>query len=122
MTTKETITNEVERLQSQVDDAVLIGISKERELAMMAMAQKGLLGQMKRFIEGLPAEALIRNAWVARDKNRDLHLFEIRPSRSDCKWLDLGYGCDTLDKDLEMFESLSWEDIPMQVELLIRKV
>lgn len=54
--------------------------------------------------------------WLARDKDETLHIFVSKPERKYCEfWYD-GYNNTTVEeKDLIDFDSLSWEDDPIEV-------
>jgi len=71
-------------------------------------------------IESLPKI----KGWVARFKNGHLWLFSKKPQRI-CIHFDRWYwGNGDAEKQLpnDMFPDLKWEDEPIEVELLIRKV
>lgn len=61
------------------------------------------------------------SGWVARDKDGNLHVFEVKPKRSidDCGWWDRDYKCSAIDKNA--FRDLKWEDEPVCVKLIIIK-
>ena len=60
------------------------------------------------------------HGWVARELNGALNLYEVEPARYKGFWWDRDYTSTCLDPDL--FPDLTWEDEPIEVELLIRKV
>ena len=57
--------------------------------------------------------------WVARDKDGCLYCYTSRPWRLDCDWR--GNGAIFL-KNKENFPDLKWEDEPIEVELIVRKI
>ena len=61
------------------------------------------------------------SGWVARDKDGNLHVFEVKPKRSidNCEWWDRDYKCSAIDKNA--FRDLKWEDEPVCVKLIIIK-
>ena len=70
---------------------------------------------LKSFKECTP----ISSGWVARDKNNDLHYFEVKPTRLETSWHDRDYMSIWIDSS--EFSELRWEDDPIKVELLINK-
>ena len=71
---------------------------------------------LKSFKECTP----ISSGWVARDKNNDLHYFEVKPTRLETSWYDRDYISIWIDSS--EFSELRWEDDPIKVELLINKI
>ena len=71
-------------------------------------------------VEGLPKI----KGWVARDKNGEIHYFQEYPRRVTeyelNHWWDRDYISMWIEKD--SFPELTWEDEPVEVELLIRRV
>ena len=59
------------------------------------------------------------HGWVARDMNNDIHYFSVEPARLRVKWWDRDYS--SMDVDRSLFDWLSWEDEPIEVELFIHK-
>lgn len=57
------------------------------------------------------------SGWVARDKNGNLHLFEMEPTRLIHRWWDRDYHSTGLDES--DFPDLKWEDEPVYVKLPI---
>lgn len=62
--------------------------------------------------------------WVARDKSGIIRVGEYKPERGDYepargKWCAYG-ECLTLPK--ESFPNLKWEDDPIEVELIVKKI
>ena len=62
------------------------------------------------------------NGWVARDKNGELNLFEVKPRRDENfgYWWDRDYQSSPIDENA--FPELTWENEPKEVELLIREI
>ena len=81
--------------------------------------------EVKEVQEEPASEDLAKNpelsGWVARDKDGNLHVFEVKPKRSidDCGWWDRDYKCSAIDKNA--FRDLKWEDEPVCVKLIIIK-
>ncbi len=69
-------------------------------------------------IESLPKI----HGWAARDKNGEIHVFEVEPRRScmEESWWDRDYVSVEIEKD--SFPDITWESEPTEVELLIRRV
>ena len=64
-------------------------------------------------------------AWVARDKFFDgLSIYSVaKPRRERGFWSnDSNKGASRMFINKELFQELSWEDEPIEVELIIRKV
>ena len=64
-------------------------------------------------------------AWVARDKFNDgLSIYSVaKPQRERWFWSNDGNkGASRMFINKELFPELSWEDEPIEVELIIRKV
>lgn len=52
--------------------------------------------------------------WIARDKNRDLYLYEREPIRES----DFFYSSyDTIEVDKNLFPEVTFENSPQEVEL-----
>lgn len=68
-------------------------------------------------IESLPKT----KGWVAKDKVGHVILFEEHPNREEFegKWCSI-YGSIYLESD--SFTELTWEDEPIEIELIIRKL
>ena len=63
----------------------------------------------------------ISSGWVARDKNNDLHYFDVKkPTRLETTWHDRDYMSIWIDSS--EFSELRWEDDPIKVELLVNKI
>lgn len=81
--------------------------------------------EVKEMKEEPVSEDLAKNpelsGWVARDKDGNLHVFEVKPKRSidDCRWWDRDCMCSAIDKNA--FRDLKWEDEPVCVKLIIIK-
>lgn len=81
--------------------------------------------EVKEMQEEPASEDLAKNpelsGWVARDKDGNLHVFEVKPKRSidNCEWWDRDYKCSAIDKNA--FRDLKWEDEPVCVKLIIIK-
>ena len=81
--------------------------------------------EVKEVQEEPASEDLAKNpelsGWVARDKDGDLHVFEVKPKRciDDCRWWDRDYKCSAIDRNA--FRDLKWEDEPVCVKLIIIK-
>ena len=81
--------------------------------------------EVKEVQEEPVSEDLAKNpelsGWVARDKDGNLHVFEVKPKRSidDCRWWDRDYKCSAIDRNA--FRDLKWEDEPVCVKLIIIK-
>lgn len=68
--------------------------------------------------------------WVARDKDGELSLYTHKPHRSNVpgwnheSW-DIVCGekefCDFLDLDPTLFPDLTWDDEPIEVEIVRKK-
>jgi hypothetical protein len=59
--------------------------------------------------------------WVTRDKEGTCVIYKVKPRRyNDEMWCSAGDGCIVID--LDIFKDLKWEDDPIEVELMIRKV
>lgn len=58
--------------------------------------------------------------WVARDKNGELHVFEVEPRRTNDYWWDRDY--DSLSLNKEDFPEIEWENEPVRVKLTITKI
>lgn len=63
--------------------------------------------------------------WVARDKDEDLWLYTDKPKRSQTNcWWEADTQTNPLDADevmlinRELFPDLSWEDEPIEVDLV----
>jgi len=64
-------------------------------------------------------------AWVARDRFYDgLSIYSVaKPERERGFWSNDGNkGASRMFINKELFQELSWEDEPIEVELIIRKV
>lgn len=66
------------------------------------------------------AKTPANNGWIARDMNNDLHYFDVKPVRMLTKWWDRDYVSMPIDRTL--FENMSWEDEPIEVELLFKEL
>lgn len=81
--------------------------------------------EVKEVQEEPASEDLAKNpelsGWVARDKDGNLHVFEVKPKRTmdDCRWWDRDYMCSEIDRNA--FRDLKWEDEPVCVKLIIIK-
>lgn len=92
-------------------------------LFKMESLMVGTLQQLSCIIEHIRCKATpVLRGWVARDMNNDLHYFKVKPSRSvnDIKWWDRDYISISIDR--ELFEKLTWEDDPIEVELMINRI
>ena len=69
-------------------------------------------------IESLPKIKV----WVARDSDGCLTLCKVKPQRWEGDfWIGEG-GAEYFPLDSQIFPELTWEDEPIEVELLIRKI
>ena len=70
-----------------------------------------------------------RKMWIARDKDGELTLFSNKPHRcTDAGWnneswdvVSMDEFTDTMILDSNMFPDLTWEDEPIEVELVIKQ-
>lgn len=62
--------------------------------------------------------------WIARDKDGRLFMGYEKPERLADEYTGMwvGYGKDFMELPEEMFPCLKWEDEPIEVELIIRKI
>ena len=124
---KSALVAEIKRRRKLVSDPILSGND-------LMIGEKNALFNLLSFIDTLevkgvqeePAsEDLAKNpelsGWVARDKDGNLHVFEVKPKRTmdDCRWWDRDYMCSVIDKNA--FRDLKWEDEPVCVKLIIIK-
>lgn len=74
----------------------------------------------------MDAEDTVISGWVCRDKERvepftsDLFLAFEKPTRIEewDKWGDMG---DYVELDSSLFPDLTWDDAPLEVEIIIKK-
>lgn len=67
--------------------------------------------------------------WIARDKDGDLTLFSSKPHRcTDVGWNNESWDVSSMDDftdvmilDPNMFPDLTWEDEPIEVELVTKQ-
>lgn len=58
--------------------------------------------------------------YLARDKNRELYLFDKRPVRgNECWWAESGVDGTYLRLDSSLFPELTWESDPLEVSLQV---
>jgi hypothetical protein len=58
--------------------------------------------------------------FLARDKNKDLYLFNERPQRGkECWWAEAGVDGTYLRLDKALFPEVTWESDPMPVDLVV---
>lgn len=60
------------------------------------------------------------HGWVARDMNNNLHYFSVEPVRFGAKWWDRDYL--SMEVDRSLFGGLTWEDEPIEVEILFNEL
>lgn len=65
----------------------------------------------------LDAENTVISGWVARDADGDMFLYQNEPNRIEITWF--GYMMHSLPKD--SFPDLTWDDDPIEVELIIKR-
>ena len=58
--------------------------------------------------------------WIARDKDGELTLFSNKPHRYTEVWWNDEFN-DTMILNQNMFPNLTWEDEPIEVELVIKQ-
>lgn len=63
------------------------------------------------------AEDTVIKGWVARDADGDMFLYQNEPDRIEITWF--GYMMHSLPKD--SFPDLTWDDDPIEVELIIKR-
>lgn len=57
-------------------------------------------------------------AWIARDKEGELYLYQFEPNKADDFWTGFGF---TMPFDRHLFPQVKWEDKePTKVELTIK--
>lgn len=68
----------------------------------------------------LDAEDTVICGWVARDNNGKLYIYSDKPERYNkgLRWV-MGYAFLPLSSDL--FPDLTWEDDPIEVEIIIKR-
>lgn len=58
--------------------------------------------------------------YLARDKNRDLYLFNERPQRGkECWWAEAGVDGTYLKLDKSLYPEVDWESDPLPVSLVV---
>ena len=57
--------------------------------------------------------------WVGRDMDGDLYFDSVKPNRCGCVWNSYGNQCPLPNS---WFPDLHWEDEPIEVEFLIKRV
>jgi hypothetical protein len=58
--------------------------------------------------------------WVARDENKLLFAYELKPYRNEKEWLSKGkHECLGTIFNSEYFKDLTWESEPVEVELKV---
>lgn len=75
---------------------------------------------MHKVADGYEALPSIEGWFAARNENGDLHIFEVEPRRFRREWWDRDY--DSLSLNKECLPDLTWDDEPIRVKLLIKKV
>ena len=59
--------------------------------------------------------------WIARDQNGDLFLYPIKPDRYVTENYAFFNGDDWYNIDSDLFPEVTFENSPMEVELVIKK-
>ena len=59
--------------------------------------------------------------WIARDQNGDLFLYPIKPDRYVTEYYVFFNGDDWWNIDSDLFPEVTFENSPMEVELVIKK-
>lgn len=63
---------------------------------------------------------MMKNFWVARDKDGTLILYKGKPVRGSLdkdKWVSFGVHWENFEIDSSLFPDLKWEDEPVEVKL-----
>ena len=94
-------------------------------MAIIWSMDDGLLVRLKHKKENSMTKEEKLKAWVARDKFfGDLSIYTVaKPERKRSFWSNAGNkGASHMFIDKELFAELRWEDEPIEVELIIRRV
>lgn len=123
MTQTELIKQEIERRRCKAELGKMEAQGVSAITYNMHLAEENLCMFLLSFIESLEkekSEIPTIKGWAARDKSGIIFISQVKPIRcvnSPCWLASRGLTVKTTD-----FPDLKWEDEPIEVELIIRKV